>query len=146
MNIVRGFVLLIITGVSLFALPPVVTQAVLTAEISVTDATVHPKTHVVTVTGMLTCSAPIADAFVRVELYQQHGPKLFISGGDGTSYNECGPFSVSFFADDAYDPGREFFVPGPAEVYAEVEACAEGYEECAFDSGVFKPVQLRPSQ
>ena len=109
--------------------------------LTITSATVAPRTGLVTISGEISCSQDL-HASVGVGLTQVVG-RLSSLSGDGWTDIECAAadeaagFSVEFYAWS----GR--FAPGHARLsaYAYTETCTE--EECFFDSISLENASIR---
>jgi hypothetical protein len=109
--------------------------------VTISRATVQPRTALVTVAGQIDCSQDL-EAFVWVEVSQVVG-RVWTVYGSGETLVDClasdgsTDFSVSFYA------GNGKFVPGRARLagFAETGYCTE--EECFYDDVEIGPMTMR---
>lgn len=109
--------------------------------LTITSATVVPKTGLVTISGEIACSQDL-HAGVWVELTQVVGRLSSIHGGNGTDVECAAADGVAGFSFEFY-PWDGKFAPGRARLsaYAETGSCTE--EECFFDSVSLENANIR---
>ena len=107
---------LVMLGLLVLSLTPAGAQDQLTID----QATVDPRTGEVTLTGTVTCSAPVTVG-INGWLDQQIGHNLTVQGSFSQNVDCPGPEGAMFSIAITPDEGR--FIPGEAHLIARMAGC-----------------------
>jgi hypothetical protein len=112
--------LLVTTLVMLGLLTLGLTRAVAQEQFTIDQTTVNPQTGEVTLTGTVTCSAPV-HLGVYGSLSQQIGPNRTVQGSFSQGVECPGPEGTTVSITITPDEGR--FIPGEAELIVRMAGC-----------------------
>jgi hypothetical protein len=115
-----AIVLIVLGSLTVGVAPASAQEEFVTFHVTVDQATVDPRTGLVTLSGTITCSVE-AEINVVGELHRDIGPDDVFGYSSGLNFVYCpGPGGTTFTLTVAAEQGR--FVPGPATLVVYVDA------------------------